>query len=238
MFRVPVFWLPLADLAPTQSPEAVQEVGLLVALQVRVELPPVVIEIGLAASDTTGAAGIVTCTAMLLAKPVPPALVQDRLYRYVLAVFNVPVLALPLAALAPAQPPEAVQVVGLLVTLQVRVAALPTNIEPGLADSDTTGVLGNTWITAVSMVLPVLLAQVMVYEYDLIMLRVPMACEPPPVALAPVQSPDAVQELGVLVTAQVSVTGVPGVKGPTGLLESETIGRYGGGVAAATVAVA
>jgi len=79
VLKTPVFWVPPADLAPTQSPEAVHEVGLLVALQLNVELPPAVIEIGLAESETTGAAGILTIRAMLLAKPVPPELVQVRL---------------------------------------------------------------------------------------------------------------------------------------------------------------
>jgi hypothetical protein len=72
--------VPLLALEPPQSPLAVQEVGLLVALQDKVELPPVVTDIGLALKLTCGAGGIVTAKFTFFIKPVPPALVQDRLY--------------------------------------------------------------------------------------------------------------------------------------------------------------
>lgn len=116
--------------------------------------------------------------------------------------------------------------------------ALPTYIELGLTDSETTGKSGRTCMTAVSTVVPVALPQVSVYEYDLITGRDGIVCEPPAVALAPPQSPVAVQKLGVLVTVQLSVMPDPGVIGPMGLLERATIGRLGGGSTAATVVVA
>lgn len=47
---------------PDQSPLAVQTDGLLLADQLRVALPPVVTDIGLALSDTTGGA----CTVIVL----------------------------------------------------------------------------------------------------------------------------------------------------------------------------
>jgi hypothetical protein len=63
-------------------------------------------------------------------------------------------------------------------------------------------------------------------------LNVPLA------ALAPLQSPPAMQELGLLVELQVKVTVVPGFTGLTGLLERLAIGRLGGGSFTATVTVA
>jgi hypothetical protein len=78
MLRAPVFWVPLLALAPLQSPLAVHDVGLLVALQLSVELPPVVTAIGLALKDTTGAGGTLTTKDTLL-ESLPPTLVQDRL---------------------------------------------------------------------------------------------------------------------------------------------------------------
>jgi hypothetical protein len=73
-----VFWVPLADFELAQSPDAVHELGLLVLFQVRVELPPVVIEMGLAESETTGWGGMVTVRATLFIEPLPPALVQVK----------------------------------------------------------------------------------------------------------------------------------------------------------------
>jgi hypothetical protein len=57
-----------------------------------------------------------------------------------------------------------VQEVGLLVVFQESVALPPTYNELGLGDSDTTGGLGSTWMAALSKVLPVLLAHVIVKE--------------------------------------------------------------------------
>ena len=77
--NVPVLWLPLAALLPVQSPLAVQELGLLVALQVMLALSPTLAEIGDTLIDTTGTGADVTFSGTLFANPVPPALVQLRL---------------------------------------------------------------------------------------------------------------------------------------------------------------
>ena len=77
MLRAPVLSVPLAALASIQSPLAVQKDGEFVVFQLRVALPPVVTEIGLADRLTVGATGDTTLTEILFAKPVPPALSQD-----------------------------------------------------------------------------------------------------------------------------------------------------------------
>ena len=82
MLSAPVDSLPLLALDPDQSPLAVQEVGLLVALQLIVVLWPIVRLDTVAEIVTTGLAtggGVELLTAKLaLAVPVPPALVQAR----------------------------------------------------------------------------------------------------------------------------------------------------------------
>jgi hypothetical protein len=52
----PVDWLPDIALGPDHAPEAAQEAAL-VADQVSIEVPPLVTDVGLAASDTAGVAG-------------------------------------------------------------------------------------------------------------------------------------------------------------------------------------
>ena len=69
---MPVLCVPLADLLPLQSPLAVQEVGLLVTDQLRFELLPVLIEMGLALIETTGAGGSDTVTVAVFLSLVPP----------------------------------------------------------------------------------------------------------------------------------------------------------------------
>ena len=75
VFTAPVVWLPLAALEPLQEPPAVQELGLLVADQVIVELLPVFIEVGLTEIVMTGIAMTVT---VVEAEPLPAPLLQDR----------------------------------------------------------------------------------------------------------------------------------------------------------------
>ena len=75
-----MLWVPLALFAPLQLPLAVQLVGLLVADHDKFEFPPTETEMGLALRLTTGFGGFETVRGMLLAYPVPPALVQLRLY--------------------------------------------------------------------------------------------------------------------------------------------------------------
>lgn len=98
----------------------------------------------------------------------PPWLVHDRLYKYVLAVLSVPVLRVPpltgVMLRLPGQSPLAVQVVAAVVLLTVQdiVALLPVSIEVGLTVSETAGGLGSTWTAALSNIVPLLLLHVMV----------------------------------------------------------------------------
>jgi hypothetical protein len=78
---VPVLALPLPALEPLQEPEAVQDVGLPVALQLIVELEPVPIETGETEMVTTGATTVLPAAVTLtvvVALPGPPALLQAR----------------------------------------------------------------------------------------------------------------------------------------------------------------
>ena len=76
----PVEAVPLLAFVPLHLPLAVQLVGLLVADHVRFELPPVPVVVGLADIETTGGLTTVPLVAVTLvvALPVPPALVQLR----------------------------------------------------------------------------------------------------------------------------------------------------------------
>ena len=56
LVSAPVDWLPEVALLPDQAPEAVQEVAF-VEDQVRVDDPPLVTDVGFAASDTVGTGG-------------------------------------------------------------------------------------------------------------------------------------------------------------------------------------
>lgn len=79
----PVLVLPLPALAPLQEPEAVHEVGLLVALQLSVALLPVPILVGATEMVTTGATAApppVETFMVVFAALLPPALVQLKVY--------------------------------------------------------------------------------------------------------------------------------------------------------------
>jgi len=113
--------LPLVALAPVQDPEAVQLVALL-ADQLIVAEAPCLIEVGDTAMVTVGVGWLTVTETDLFT--VPPAPVQLMVY------VTVPVAAgvtdwLPLMALLPDQPPEAVQLVTLVVAHD-SVVALPS----------------------------------------------------------------------------------------------------------------
>jgi hypothetical protein len=113
--------VPLVFSLPDQPPEAVQLVALLED-QVRVADEPLVTLVGLALRLTVGL-GIVSVTWTVSAAavvPLAPLQVSVKVVELVMA----PVLALPLVALLPDQPPEAVQLVALL-EAQTRVADEP-----------------------------------------------------------------------------------------------------------------
>lgn len=123
----PVDCEPLRALLPDQAPEAVQLFALM-ADQVSVALPPVVIALGPTLRLTVGA-GEVTETVVDCAE-LPPAPVHVRVY--VAPDLRMPVDCAPLGALLPDQAPEAVQLVALMAD-QLSVELLPLAIVLGLA---------------------------------------------------------------------------------------------------------
>jgi hypothetical protein len=129
--RAPVLCVPLVALAPLQPPEAVQEVAL-VELQVSVEVPPLAMTEGLATKVAVGMIFTRTVDAPL----VPPAPVHVK--EYELGIVIAPVLCVPLVALLPVQPPEAVHEVA-LVELHVSVEVPPLAIDVGAAPRDAVG---------------------------------------------------------------------------------------------------
>jgi hypothetical protein len=157
----------------------------LVELQLRVEESPLLMLPGLAPSDTVGAGGF-TVT-VVLAWAVPPAPLQSSV-KLVVAV-KAPVDCVPLVGCAPLQPPEAVQLVALLV-LQPSVVAAPLLIVPGLADSVTAGAGVFTVTVVLASELPPAPLQLSVYT--VVAVSVPVDCEPL-TGCPPLQPPDAVQ---------------------------------------------
>jgi hypothetical protein len=104
--------------------------------QVSVDDPPLVTDMGFAVRDTVGAGPTVTVAVALCAPPDP---VQVRLK--VLLLVSAPEDSLPEVALAPDQPPEAVQDVA-FVEDQVSVEDAPLAMFVGFAASDTVGAVG------------------------------------------------------------------------------------------------
>ena len=144
----PVLEEPLVARLPDHAPEAVQLVAL-VDDQVRVEDSPLATLVGFAVSVTVGAGEVVvTVTDRLVVPPLP---VHDNV-NVVFAV-SAEVAWLPLVAFEPLQPPEAVQLVALLVD-HVRVDDPPLTTEAGLAVSVTVGALDATVTLAVRLALP------------------------------------------------------------------------------------
>ena len=131
--RAPVDCEPLAALVPAQPPEAVQEVAL-VADQVKVELAPLATVLGLAAKVMVGAGDVTETVADCDALPPVPVQVSPKVELAVRA----PVDCEPLAALVPAQAPEAVQDVA-LVADQVSVELAPLATVLGAALKLTVG---------------------------------------------------------------------------------------------------
>jgi hypothetical protein len=128
-----IVWLPEVALLPAQPPEAVQDVAF-VEDQVSVDDPPLATDVGFAEIDMVGAGSNTVTVADALCDPPDP--VQVRLK--VLLLVSAPEPSLPEVALAPDQPPEAVQDVA-FVEDQLSVAVPPLATELGLAVSDTVG---------------------------------------------------------------------------------------------------
>jgi len=127
--------VPLVALVPVQPPVAVHDVAL-VEDHVSLELPPAVMPVGLADRLTVGVGvAAATVTVVLTTEDVPAAPLQDSEYDVVVVGATE---TLPVVALAPVQPPVAVQAVA-LVDDQVRVTLPPLVMLVELADSDAVG---------------------------------------------------------------------------------------------------
>jgi hypothetical protein len=195
----PVLRLPLVGNAPLQPPEAVHAV-VLVELQVSVEVPPLATVVGFASNVAVATGGAVTATTTVAAGLTPPVPVQ--LSEYDVFVVSVPVLRLPLVGSAPLQPPEAVHAVA-LVELQVSVEVPPLATVVGFASNVTVGTgaaVTATMTVAAELTPPV---PVQLSEYDVFVVSAPVL-RLPLVGKAPLQSPEAVQELA-FVELQVNV---------------------------------
>ncbi len=190
---------PLTDFVPDHAPEAVQDVAL-VAVQVRVELPPLVTVLGLAAKLTVGAGEVTDTVADCEALPPVPVQVMP----YVVPAVSAPVDCEPLTALLPDQPPEAAQEVAFLDD-QVNVAEPPLATVLGLAVKLTVGAGEVTVIVADCDALPSVPVHVM--PYVVFAESAPVDCEPL-TALLPDQPPEAVQAVAFL-DDQVKVAALP-----------------------------
>jgi hypothetical protein len=124
---------PLSGLLPDQAPEAAQAVAL-ADDHVSVEALPELTVLGAALSVTDGANAETVTVADCVAEP--PAPVQVNSYSVVLE--SAPVELVPLVAIVPCQPPEAVQVAAFS-ALQLRLDVPPAATVAGVAPSLTVG---------------------------------------------------------------------------------------------------
>jgi hypothetical protein len=200
--RAPVLNVPLTDFAPlhpVEPPDAVHVVAP-TEVQVRTEVPPVTTTGGAALNVTAGT----TLTVMEAILLVPPAPVQVN--EYLVASVNGPVLWLPLGALGPAQPSEAMQDEA-PVELHISVEEPPVVTDGGVAPS--VAVAGPDAVTVTVAVAAMLgpPAPVQINEYTAVAVSAPVG-KVPLVALVPVQAPEAVQDVA-LVELHVSVDAPP-----------------------------
>jgi hypothetical protein len=211
--RVAVPSVPLGPFVPLHPPVAVQDVAL-VELHVSVEVPPLATEIGFAVSVAVGVPGTVTVAVATLL--IPPAPVQINEYEFVAVSAAVPWV--PLVALVPLQPPEAVQEVA-LVELHVSVEAPPLATEVGFAVNVTVGAGTTLTLAVATLLVPPAPAQV--NEYEPAIVRDPVLCVPL-VGSVPLQLPEAAHEVA-LVEVHVSVEAPP-LATDVGFAVSVTVG--------------
>jgi hypothetical protein len=223
----PLDWLPLVALLPDQPPEAVQLVAF-VELQVRVAEAPLATLEGDAVMVTSGAGCWPTDTVTDSAR-VPPSPVQVSV-KTVLLVIG-PVEAVPLVALVPDHPPEAVQDFAEDAN-QESVADCPLVTDAGLAPRVTSGGGGVTFTGTVWLAEPPAPLQVSVKA-------VPPVSAPvdalPLSGFEPLQPPEATQDVA-LAEVQFNVDADP-LTTVAGLALSDTDGWGGGGTPTATVTV-
>ena len=129
----PVDCDPLNDFLPDQPPDVEHDVAFWLDHD-NVEPVPTSTVLGLAVSVTTGANSETVTLTDCVAEPPDP--VQVSAYSVVLV--SAPVDQVPLVAIVPRQPPEAVQAVA-LAEFQLKVDAPPLTIVAGEADSVTVG---------------------------------------------------------------------------------------------------
>jgi hypothetical protein len=197
----PVGWLPLVAFAPAKVPPvAVHDVAL-VELHVSVEVPPLAIEVGLAVSVAVGSGAMVTVADAAVLVPPAPVHVNE----YAVLAVKAPVLWLPLVALVPVHPPEAVHDAA-LVELQVSVEDWPLAIEVGLAVSVAVGTGAMVTMAEAAVLVPP--APVQVNEYVVVAVRAPVLW-PPLVAFVPANVPPIAVHDVAFVELHVSVEDWP-----------------------------
>lgn len=143
---LPLLAVPLVAFVPDQLPDAVHEFALALLQESWLAEPLATLD-GLAVRLTVGAGMIVTD---LLSLAVPPLPVQVKLN--VALANRFALVAVPLVAFAPDQPPEAVHELALLL-VQDSCVLLPSATLLGLAWSDTVGgAVGSTSVVAVAAI--------------------------------------------------------------------------------------
>jgi hypothetical protein len=196
----PVDCEPLVATGPLQAPDAVQVVAL-VEDQVKLEVPPWLTLLGLAAIKTVGCGVDTVIVADCAAEPPAPVQVSVN---FVVAV-RAGEVWLPAVACAPLQPPEAVQEVAFVDDhVNADVAPLCTVVGFALKVTDGAAVVTDTFADCTA--LPPVPLQVSVYVS--LAVSAPVDCEPPLADFAPDHAPEAVQEVA-LVTDQLNVELLP-----------------------------
>ncbi len=175
---------PLTLLEPAHAPDAVQALAL-VADQLKVELLPLVMLLGLAVSTTCGAGELSDTVADCSALPPDPVQVSVNVEFALIA----PVDCEPLKALPPDHAPEAVQVLAWLDN-QVSVEERPEFTVLGFAVSCTTAAWLETVTVADCVAEPP--GPVQVSSYSVVLVSAPVG-HVPLTATAPFHPPDAVQ---------------------------------------------
>jgi hypothetical protein len=188
LLSAPVDCVPLVAFVPVHPPAAEQAVAL-VEVQLRVEAEPLAIVLGLAVIAIVGA-GVDTETVTDWALD-PPGPVQVSVN--FVAVLSAPVDCVPLTALAPDQPPEAVHAVALTAD-HLSAALPPLTTVLGVAERVTVGaVLDTVTVTDWDAVPP---EPVQVSMNAVFVVRAPVDCVPL-TAFAPDQPPEAVQAVAL-----------------------------------------